>query len=104
MADWTPEQLNVVHRAAVALAAYMEAMRVDSTVDRASIMAAIKNADAMAKPVYAELYAILNAPAGVPAAGGWRVDLEATAQNQRDLEAIAEPADGVNPSGGQSNG
>lgn len=33
--------------------------------------------------------------AGVEVSGGWRVDLEATAQSQRDLEAIAEPTDGV---------
>lgn len=69
MAEWTFEQRNLLHRTAVALVAYMEAMRVDSTDDRASIMAAIRGADAIAKPVYAEIYAILH-PAPGSAVGG----------------------------------
>jgi hypothetical protein len=84
----TKTDAHLLRRAAEALAAYMGAMRVDTTDDRASIMAAIKKADALAKPVYAELYEALIAPTeqdapAVTARVDWlglALDLEAQAK------------------------
>ena len=56
------QERSLFERAAEALAAYMAAMRADWTDDRESMMAKIRAADALAKPVYEELYAIVAAP------------------------------------------